>query len=209
MRRLALRLASSVTSPDFVKARSRSLGAPACMAAVLALTVCVAPSLTAVARTGLMGDFVSNAADLESKIVGLAKAMPASAYGWRPADGVRTTGEVLKHVAADNYFLPAAMGTAPPPETGISAKDYKTTFTYEARPLTRDQIIAELEQSFAFLRSSMAGFDEAKLEAPLQAFGQTRTHRSLWLSTTTHLHEHLGQLIAYARSNKVTPPWSK
>ena len=46
-------------------------------------------------------------------------------------------------------------------------------------------------------------------EAPLQAFGQTRTHRSLWLSTTTHLHEHLGQLIAYARSNKVTPPWSK
>jgi hypothetical protein len=24
-----------------------------------------------------------------------------------------------------------------------------------------------------------------------------------------YLHEHLGQLIAYARSNKVTPPWSK
>ena len=24
----------------------------------------------------------------------------------------------------------------------------------------------------------------------------------------THLHEHLGQAIAYARMNKVTPPWS-
>jgi hypothetical protein len=30
-----------------------------------------------------------------------------------------------------------------------------------------------------------------------------------WISATTHLHEHLGQLIAYARPNKVTPPWSK
>ncbi len=203
------RFAASVSSRHAVMSPSRPGRTLAGFAIVIALTLCVAPSLTAVARTGLMGDFVSNAADLESKIVGLAKAMPASAYDWRPADGVRTTGEVLKHVAADNYFLPAAMGIAPPPETGISAKDYKTTFTYEARPLTRDQIIAELEKSFTFLKSSMAGFDEAKLEAPLQAFGQTRTHRSLWLSTTTHLHEHLGQLIAYARSNKVTPPWSK
>jgi hypothetical protein len=30
----------------------------------------------------------------------------------------------------------------------------------------------------------------------------------LWVLTTTHLHEHLGQLIAYARSNGVVPPWS-
>jgi hypothetical protein len=31
----------------------------------------------------------------------------------------------------------------------------------------------------------------------------------LWIATATHLHEHLGQLIAYARSNRITPPWSK
>jgi hypothetical protein len=24
----------------------------------------------------------------------------------------------------------------------------------------------------------------------------------------THMHEHLGQMIAYARMNGVTPPWS-
>jgi hypothetical protein len=29
------------------------------------------------------------------------------------------------------------------------------------------------------------------------------------LATVTHLHEHLGQLIAYARSNNVEPPWSR
>jgi hypothetical protein len=33
--------------------------------------------------------------------------------------------------------------------------------------------------------------------------------RQLWIASTTHLHEHLGQLIAYARSNKIAPPWSR
>ena len=31
----------------------------------------------------------------------------------------------------------------------------------------------------------------------------------MWIGATTHLHEHLGQLIAYARSNGVVPPWSR
>ena len=29
------------------------------------------------------------------------------------------------------------------------------------------------------------------------------------LLTVTHLHEHLGQMIAYARSNNIAPPWSR
>ena len=31
----------------------------------------------------------------------------------------------------------------------------------------------------------------------------------LLLILLSHSHEHLGQLIAYARSNDVTPPWSE
>ena len=75
--------------------------------------------------------------------------------------------------------------------------------------MSRDQVIAELEKSFAFLRAAMTATTDAQLNAPLDVFGQKMTQRGLWITTTTHLHEHLGQLIAYARSNKVTPPWSK
>ena len=124
--------------------------------------------------------------------------------------GVRSTEEVFKHVAADNYFLPAAMGIAPPPESGITGKDYKTTLAFEKRTMTRDQIIAELDKSFSFLKASMKGMSDAQLDAALEVFGEKTTNRGLWISrTVTHLHEHLGQLIANARSNKVTPPWSK
>lgn len=176
---------------------------------LIVLLLALTPPLSSQTREGLMGDLLRDISEVETKIVGLAKAMPAAAYEWRPSAGVRSSGEVFLHVAADNYFLPAAMGMAPPAETGINGKDFKTAAAFEKRTLSRDQIIAELEKSFAFLKASMTSTPDAKLDAPLDVFGQKMTHRGLWVSTTTHLHEHLGQLIAYARSNKVTPPWSK
>jgi hypothetical protein len=172
---------------------------------LLALTL----PLGAQPREGLMGDLLRDVDEVHSKVVGLAKAMPADAHAWRPMAGVRSTEEVFKHVASDNYFLPAAMGITPPAESGINGKDYKTTLAYEKRTMTRDQLVAELDKSFAFLKTSMQGMSDAQLNAALTVFGQKTTNRGLWISTVTHLHEHLGQLIAYARSNKVTPPWSK
>jgi hypothetical protein len=112
------------------------------------------------------------------------------------------------HVAADNYFMPAAVGVTAPAETGIT-KEYKTAAAFEKKALSRDQTIAELEKSFAFLKKALADLPDAKLEAPVEFFGEKTTMRGVWIVTTTHLHEHLGQLIAYARGNKVTPPWSK
>jgi len=172
----------------------------------VALTLPLAAQPT---RAGLMGDLMKDVADTQSKIVGLAKTMPETTYAWKPAPEVRSTGDVFLHVAADNYFIPAAMGIAPPAATGIDGKEYKSAVAFETRKMSRDQIIAELEQSFAFLQTSMAAASDASLDATIEAFGQKTTGRAMWLSTTTHLHEHLGQLIAYARTNGVKPPWSQ
>jgi uncharacterized damage-inducible protein DinB len=180
-----------------------------CLVALVASLVALGGPIAAQTRQGVMGDLVKDITEVETKIVGLAKAMPDAAYQWRPTKGVRSTSETLLHVAADNYFLPAAMGHNPPAETGINGKDYKTTVAFEQKKLTRDQIIAEVEKSFAFLKTSMNNTPDAKLDGPLDVFGQKMTTRGLWITTATHLHEHLGQLIAYARSNNVTPPWSK
>lgn len=181
---------------------------PVRLATVAAALLTAALPIQAQTREGLMGDLLKDIAEVQSKIVGLAKAMPEGTYAWRPAAGVRSTGEVLAHVASDNYFLPAAMGVKAPAETGITT-DFKTAAAFEKRAMSRDQIIAELDKSFAFLAAAMTATPDAQLNAPLEVFGQKMTNRGLWIITTTHLHEHLGQLIAYARSNKVTPPWSK
>jgi uncharacterized damage-inducible protein DinB len=160
------------------------------------------------APDGLMSDLTRDVKQVHSKMMQLAKAMPEKAYAWRPGMGVRSTEETFMHVAADNYFIPTAMGFSAPPETGITEK-FETSVAFEKKTRTREEALAELEKSFAFLEKLMGSFPEDKLDAPLDVFGQKMTNRRLWIMTTTHLHEHLGQLIAYARSNNVRPPWSK
>lgn len=172
---------------------------------VLGLTV----PLGAQGRDGLMGDLIKDVTATEMKIVGLAKVMPASVLEWRPGAGVRSAGETFMHIAADNYFIPAVMGVSAPGETGIDGKDYKTTLAFEKRTRSREEVISELEKSFAFLKDAMAGTSDARLDDSIEVFGDKTTTRGFWILATTHLHEHLGQLIAYARSNNVVPPWSK
>lgn len=179
---------------------------------VLSLVVPVAAQAPSGASTpkreGVIGDLLVDIGQVEKKIMGLAKAIPASAWAWRPGAGVRSVEEVFKHIAADNYFLPVAVGIAAPAETGIT-KEYDTVTAFEKKAMNREAILSELEKSFAFLKSSMTGMPDDKLNTPVNLFGLKTTNRGLWIMTTTHLHEHLGQLIAYARSNNVTPPWSK
>lgn len=71
-----------------------------------------------------MGDLVRGVETVETKALGLARTMPTTVYEWRPAKGVRSTGEILVHIAGDNYSLPALMGVTAPPETGIDGRDH-------------------------------------------------------------------------------------
>ncbi len=148
-------------------------------------------------------------AQAEQKLIGLAEAIPEEQYGWRPAEGVRSVGEVVMHVAADNYFLPTFAGHAAPAETGIKDGDYPSVQAYEGRSVSKEQALQALRDSFAHLRRSMEAADEAFLGRTLNVFGSEMTGLYLSVITTTHLHEHLGQMIAYARSNGVVPPWSQ
>lgn len=157
----------------------------------------------------LIPDLLKDINEVEGKLTSLAKAIPAARYGWRPGEKVRSVGEVVMHVASDNYFIPAAAGTAAPAATGIKADSYKTVTDYEMRKVSAADAIKEMEASFAFLKKAMQAAPAASLSSTQKIFGSEMTGQQLWIMTTTHLHEHLGQLIAYARSNGVVPPWSK
>lgn len=175
----------------------------------LAALALVAQTGLAHAQTGsLMTVLVKDIKEVEEKLVGLAKAMPEASWNWRPGTGVRSVGEVYQHIATDNYLLPAMLGTPAPAETGIKGTDYKTAQAYETRKVDRAAVLADLEASFAFLRKAMDA-QPADLTKEITVFGRKTNAQETWILTVTHLHEHLGQAIAYARSNNVTPPWSK
>ena len=177
------------------------------LALACVLSVAARPALAQSAGS-VVADLVSDVNETQQKFIALAKAIPPEKYDWRPGTGVRSVSEVLRHVASDNYLIPAALGHAADASTGIKGEDYKTAQAFEARKATKEQTIADLEKSFANLKSAMQGTPASKLGDQVKLFGQPFTMQKAWVLGTTHLHEHLGQLIAYARVNGVKPPWS-
>lgn len=173
-------------------------------AAVLALSLGVsvrAPlAEEAPAPAGVKGEALQWIQDAESKLIQLAEATPESKYAWRPSEGVRSTGDVFLHVAAANYGIPTFWGVPAPKGFDFA--------TYEKSLAKKADIISALKASFASMKQSLVSMSDADLEKPVEMFGMKSTVRGGYLLILSHAHEHLGQSIAYARSNDIVPPWT-
>lgn len=188
----------------------RPLAFLAAAALVTACSPAEAPQpAAAIPDLSVMTDLMKDVSEVEQKMVDLAKAIPAAKYTYRPSAGVRSVGEVVMHVASDNYFIPAAAGTPAPEATGIKPDSYESVVAYEKRQVPPDSAVAHMAASFAFLKDAMKAQSAASLGEKKNMFGSEFTGQQVWIMATTHLHEHLGQMIAYARANGVVPPWSK
>ena len=160
-------------------------------------------------QPALVGDLLRDVGDVKGKLTSLAEAMPESTYDWRPMEGVRSVAEVYKHVISDNYLLAAVAGHPAPASTGIVGDNYRTAVAYEGRSMSKAEIVDALKASFDHMETALGATARENLNANVSVFGMDMTGRGLWILTVTHLHEHLGQSIAYARSNGVVPPWSR
>ena len=138
--------------------------------------------------------------DAEKKLTALAEAMPAEKFAWRPAEKVRSVGEVFMHVAGGNYFLPTFWGVKPP--EGVNPREFEKSGSDKAK------VLATMKASFEHARNAIKNAPEADLGKAIKLFGNDSTIRQAMLVVATHNHEHLGQSIAYARMNGVAPPWS-
>jgi len=150
--------------------------------------------------SGVKGEILMWIQDAEGKLIQLAEAMPEGKYDWSPDKGVRTVGEVFLHVSAANYGLPGFIGIAPP-----AGFDFQT---FEKSLTKKTDIVKSLKDSFAHMEGALKTMTDADLDKPAEFFGMKTTARGAYLLLLSHAHEHLGQAIAYARSNKVTPPWT-
>ncbi len=174
---------------------------------LLALAVLATPAVaheekpaTASATSGVRVEILRQIGDAQKKLIALAEAMPADKYGWRPGEGVRSVGEVFLHVAGGNYLIPSIWGVKPP--EGIDVRGLEKNAGDKAK------VVDALRKSFDHARQAIQSAPEADLEKKVSIFGQDGTGREAFMIVGTHAHEHLGQSIAYARMNGVTPPWS-
>lgn len=144
-------------------------------------------------------------ADLEvmrGKFIGLAQAFPADKYTWRPMDGVRSVSEVLMLIATEGYgFAPTGLGG----KAGLTREEMAPL----SKVTDKAQVVDHLTKAFAHAKKEIESIDPATLTGKRRVMGQDRALPDIVMAIGGDMHEHLGQLIAYARTNHIVPPWSK
>ena len=146
--------------------------------------------------------------DLEKQVLALAKAIPEDKYSWRPGPGVRSFKEVFLHIAFGNHLLLNIANKSPKKEELM--KQIEENAKGETDPATKDKVVAQLTESFAAVRKTFDGIRSAgSLTREVELFGNPATFGGVLAEIDTHIAEHLGQAIAYARVNSIAPPWSQ
>ena len=146
----------------------------------------------------------------ERVIVSAAEAMPADKYGFAPTDGefkgVRTFGQMLKHLSATNYILAAAaLGEEPPADAGDELGP-------EAMR-TKAEILNYLKNSFVYLDKAIEAIGQKNTpvkSSPMSPLKSTEaTRMALVVESLVHAFDHYGQMVEYLRMNGVVPPASR
>jgi uncharacterized damage-inducible protein DinB len=153
------------------------------------------PSMPRTEREGLLARFD----EASRKITQLAELIPADKYGWRPTREVRRVSEILVHLGMANYYTLEGAGQKSP----IKLKEDE-----ETRITAKPDVIGFLEQSNRYMRETLRRLKDSDLARSTTMFDQKTTVGNALMFGVTHLHEHLGQLVSYARLNGLPPPWS-
>jgi uncharacterized damage-inducible protein DinB len=143
-------------------------------------------------------------------IIPAVDAMPADKFGFVPADGefkgVRTFGQMVKHLSATNHILAAAaLGEEPPADAGDEVGPDTVR--------TKGEILDYLQGSFAHLSKAIDAIGQTNVPvnpspiSPLKRGEVTR--EALVVESLMHAADHYGQLVEYLRMNGVVPPASR
>ncbi len=135
-----------------------------------------------------------------SQMIRLAEATPQEKFDWRPAAGVRSFSEVCMHVALSNYMLLGAVGVTQP--TGLHGSMEKSV-------IVKSDVVEWLKRSTDAVRLAHAKATPADLQRRVKISETTATIEGIYLRILVHANEHMGQLIAYARTIGVVPPWTE
>ena len=146
----------------------------------------------------------------EKVIIPAVDAMPADKFGFAPTDGefkgVRTFGQMVKHLSATNHILAAAaLGEEPPADAGDEVGPEAVR--------TKAEILNYLNDSFAHLSKVIEAIGQTNTPvnpSPISPLKKGEVTRSaLVVEALMHACDHYGQIVEYLRMNGVVPPASR
>ena len=172
------------------------------MAAAVVLAV---PGSVAAQAMSVHQAQVADIQGMKQKFTSLGNAFPESAMDWRPMEGVRSVKDVLMLITTECHVFPAMMGAEPAMGAGAGFRAEMERLS----PMSKSELLAEMGRAFDYMIAAVDGMDRAAQMKETNFFGQQVTTSAGIAMATADMHEHLGQLIAYARTNEIVPPWSR
>ena len=146
---------------------------------------------------------------IEKQVVEAAEAMPEDKFNFSPEGlnipgsdykGVRTFAVQVKHVAASNYVLWAAL-------TGdVLPEDWKGGNGPESLK-TKADILKFLKDSFALGHRAAATLTTENMLQTSEHCKSSRLHLATF--AVEHAFDHYGQMVEYLRMNGIVPPASR
>jgi len=138
--------------------------------------------------------------DATGKILQLAETFTEEQYAWRPMEGVASVQDAIVHVARSYYFIGDKLGVPPP--AGFNRREF-------GKGAGKPETIALFRAALQHMREAIRQAPADRLGEEVELFGGKVPLARVLILACDHSHEHLGQLIAYARMNRVVPPWSR
>lgn len=127
-----------------------------------------------------------------------AEKMPEENYGYKPAETVRSFGQMVGHVADAQYlFCSAVLGETNP---GPKIEQSKTSKT---------DLVAALKEAFVYCDKAYDGMTDAAAGQTVKLFGNEMPKLSALNVNISHTAEHYGNLVTYMRIKGVVPPSSE
>ena len=149
---------------------------------------------------GVKGSFLKQSKFVEGQMISLLEAVPQKKMSWRPAKGVRSLAESFMHAALGNYISSSKI-------TGTMAEGVDPG-KLEKSQTNKKKIAEALKKSFEVVNQAVMNCPEMEFDMKVDFFGMEMNKMDMIMLGATHQHELLGQQIAYARTNGVTPPWT-
>ncbi len=135
------------------------------------------------------------------KISELARVMPAEKLSWAPGEGVMQVGEVYMHIARYNFmYLDENLGIAPP--DGFDYADIESI-------RDKEKVREIHEMSVRHVMEQVGALTAVQLAGQTELYGRTVQGWAVLLQLVSHMNEHVGQSVSYARMNGIVPPWSR
>lgn len=174
---------------------------PALISILLLVTACQSSSSQNTTADNNFREQFNRSFQYASRVLELAKAMPAESYNWRPEEGVMSVEEVYTHIAHYNFLYLETQLDIPAPDD-IVVDDIESI-------TGKEEVVAILERSINHVVDALKQMPDSKFSEETQLYGRTVNGQAVLLQLVTHKSEHVGQSIAYARMNGIVPPWNR